>query len=172
MRILIMAILIIFTFVLQTTVCPAISLASISPNLLIVFITSFGFMRGKKTGLLLGFFSGMLLDIFYSSVLGYYALIYMSIGYFNGMFNHLFFDNDIKMPMTLAGLSDLIFGFVIYFFSFLLQGKFDFLFYLSRYIIPEMLYTLALTLFLYRGFHKINDLLEIYEKRSVEKHVS
>lgn len=172
MRIFIMGILIILTFALQTTVCPAISLASISPNLMIVFITSFGFMRGKKTGLLTGFFCGLLLDIFYCDVIGYYALIYMSIGYFNGMFNHLFFDNDIKLPMMLSGLSDLIFGLIIYFFSFLLHGKFDFLFYLSRYMIPEMLYTLALILFLYRGYHKINDWLEYYEKRSVEKHVS
>lgn len=172
MRIIIMGLLIIVTYVLQTTLCPAIALASISPNLILVFIASFGFMRGKKSGLLLGFFCGLLLDVFYSDFLGYYALIYMSIGYFNGMFNHLFFDNDIKLPMVLAGVSDLMFGVIIYFFSFLLYGKFHFFFYLSRFIIPEMLYTLAMTLFLYRIYHKVNDSLERYEKRSVEKHVS
>lgn len=172
MRFFIMGILVILTFILQTTVCPAIALASVSPNLILVFLTSFGFMRGKKTGLILGFFCGLLLDIFYSEAIGYYALIYMTIGYFNGMFNHLFFDNDIKLPMLLSGISDLLYGAIIYFFSFLLQGKFHFFFYLSRYGIPEMLYTLALTLFLYKVYHKINDWLETYERRSVEKRVS
>ncbi len=172
MRVFVMGILIILTFALQTTLCSAISLASVSPNLLIVLITSFGFMRGKKSGLLVGFFCGVLLDIFYSDIMGYYGLIYMAIGYFNGMFNHLFFDNDIKLPMMLAGLSDLILGVIIYVFSFMLYGKFNVLFYISRSMIPEMLYTLALALLLYRVFHKINDWLEDYEKRSMEKHVS
>ena len=40
---------------LQCTVFKALSIASISPNLLIVVVASFGFMRGKKEGLFVGF---------------------------------------------------------------------------------------------------------------------
>lgn len=38
---------------------------------------SFGFMRGKKEGMFVGFFCGLLIDIFYGSMIGFYALIYM-----------------------------------------------------------------------------------------------
>ena len=67
-------------FLLQTTLFQALSFASISPNLLIIVTASFGFMRGKKEGLWIGFFSGLLLDIFSGSILGCYALLYMYMG--------------------------------------------------------------------------------------------
>ena len=51
-------------YLLQSTVFQALSFASISPNLMIVVVSAFGFMRGKKEGLWIGFFTGLLLDVF------------------------------------------------------------------------------------------------------------
>ena len=66
-------------YLLQSTVFQALSFASISPNLMIVVVSAFGFMRGKKEGLWIGFFTGLLLDIFTGSILGFYALLYMYV---------------------------------------------------------------------------------------------
>ena len=85
-RKIILAVAVILCFVLQSTVFQALSFASIAPNLLIVLTASLGFMRGRKEGMLVGFFSGLLLDIFFGSVLGFYALLYMYVGYINGFF--------------------------------------------------------------------------------------
>ena len=41
-------IIIAICFLLQTTLFQALSFASISPNLLIIVVSSFGFMRGRK----------------------------------------------------------------------------------------------------------------------------
>ena len=71
---------------MQCTVFRALAFGGIVPNLLIVLTASFGFMRGEKNGLLIGFFSGLLVDIFFGSVIGFYALVYMYIGYANGKF--------------------------------------------------------------------------------------
>ena len=90
-RKIVLAITIIACFLLQCTVFKALSIASISPNLLIVVVASFGFMRGKKEGLFVGFFAGLLLDIMFGTVIGFYALIYMYIGYLNGFFKRIFF---------------------------------------------------------------------------------
>ena len=73
-------------YLLQTTFFDTLSFASISPNLLIIVTSSFGFMRGRKEGLFIGFFCGLLLDIFGGGVLGFYSLLYMYIGYINGNF--------------------------------------------------------------------------------------
>lgn len=167
MRKIIMTFLVLITFLLQTSVCPYIRLASVMPNLPIVLIISFGFMRGKKEGLLTGFFLGLLFDIFYRSFPGYYALIYMSIGYLSGMFHHLFFDFEIKLPLMITAICDLLYGSIVCFFSFVLQGKFNLLFYVTRLLIPEMFYTLAFTLLFYWFFHWMNEKLEMREKRSV-----
>ena len=45
-------IIIAICFLLQTTLFQALSFASISPNLLIIVVSSFGFMRGKKESVL------------------------------------------------------------------------------------------------------------------------
>ena len=98
-RKIIVFILIAVCYLLQTTLFSALSFASISPNLLIIVVSAFGFMRGRKEGLFIGFFCGLLLDIWNGGILGFYSLVYMYIGYINGMFRKLFYPEDIKRPM-------------------------------------------------------------------------
>ena len=138
------------------------------PNLLIVLTTSFGFMRGEKTGLIIGFFCGLMVDIFFSDVIGFYALVYMYIGYANGRFSRQFYPEDIKMPMLLITCSDFVYGFICYLFMFLLRGRLDLGYYI---MIPEVVYTLIITVFLYPVILKINYHLESKEKRSAKKFV-
>lgn len=61
----VIAVLIILCFILQCTVFQALALAGISPNLLLIVTTSLGFMRGEKEGMAVGFFCGLLTDIFF-----------------------------------------------------------------------------------------------------------
>ena len=83
-------------FLLQSTVFPHLAFGGIIPNLMIVVTASYGFMRGRKSGLLVGFFSGLIMDIFSSGVLGFYDLIYMYIGYLNGVFKKMFFPRELS----------------------------------------------------------------------------
>lgn len=158
-------------YLLQSTVFQALSFASISPNLMIVVVSAFGFMRGKKEGLWIGFFTGLLLDIFTGNILGFYALLYMYVGYFNGFFHKMFYPEDIKLPMLLIAVSDFSCSLIIYFLLFLFRGKFDILYYLLNIMIPELVYTMVVTIFLYFIILKINQKLETIEKRSAVKFV-
>ena len=158
-------------YLLQSTVFQALSFASISPNLMIVVVSAFGFMRGKKEGLWIGFFTGLLLDIFTGSILGFYALLYMYVGYFTGFFRKMFYPEDIKLPMLLIAVSDFSCSLIIYFLLFLFRGKFDILYYLLNIMIPELVYTMVVTIFLYFIILKINQKLETIEKRSAVKFV-
>lgn len=158
--------IVVVCFLLQCTLFKSLSIASISPNLLIIVTSSFGFMRGKKEGLLLGFFGGLLIDIFYGGTIGFYAIIYMYLGYLNGLFHKIFFPEDIKLPMILITASDFICNMLIYFFQFLFRRRFAFYYYLTHIIIPELVYTILVTVFLYFILLKINQKLEKAEKRS------
>ena len=64
-RKIVLFIIIAICFLLQTTVFRALTFANIGPNLLIIVVSSFGLMRGKKEGLWVGFFCGLLIDIFF-----------------------------------------------------------------------------------------------------------
>lgn len=163
--------LVILFFILQSTLFQTLHFGGISPNLLIILIASFGFMCGKKYGLVVGFFCGLLTDIFFGNVIGLYALIYMYIGYANGFFNSIFYQNDIKLPMILIMISDAVYGFVCYILLFLLQGKFNIGYYFSTIIFPEMIYTIGITIILYPFILWINTICEETEKGSDQRFV-
>ena len=161
----VVTVIIMICFLLQTTVFQALSFASISPNLLIVAVSSFGFMRGKKEGMFIGFFSGLLIDLFFGDVLGFDALLYMYVGYVNGFFNKIFYDDDIKLPMLVISASEFLYSLIVYVFLFLIRTRFNFGYYFIHIIIPELVYTIVVTLFLYRLINGVNRKLEQPEKR-------
>ena len=156
-------------FLLQSTVFPSLSFGGIIPNLMIVVTASYGFMRGRKTGLLIGFFSGLLMDVFFSDILGFYALIYMYIGYLNGVFRKMFYPEDIKLPIALIVGSDFLYNLAVYILTFFLKGRFRFLYYLLNIIIPEMVYTIIVTCVLYPLLLLVESRLEWREKEGASK---
>ena len=165
------AIIIIVCYLLQSTLFQVLSFAGISPNLLIVVTSAFGFMRGQKEGTWIGLFCGLCMDIFSGNTLGFYALLYMYVGFLNGYFRKLFYPEDIKLPMLLIGGSDLLYNVAVYFFLFLFRNKYQFWYYLKNIILPELVYTMLVTIVLYMILLKINQHLELIEKRSAKKFV-
>lgn len=159
-RKIVIALMILICFLLQSTVFQTLSIGSISPNLMVVLASSFGFMRGKKEGMWVGFFCGLLEDIFYGRLLGMHALIYMYIGYANGYFNHIFYGEDIKLPICLISISELVYGLGTYMIMFVMRSRFAFSYYLTRIILPELVYTIILTLIFYRFIYTVNRRLE------------
>ena len=164
------AILIFVCFLLQSSVFTRLDLGGITPNLLIVLTASYGVMRGEKEGMFIGFVCGLLMDIFFSEYMGLYSLIYLYIGFFNGKFKKIFYPDDIKLPITLIIFSDLVYGLVCYI-SFLLRGKFHFGYYFLHVILPEIVYTIIITIALYPLILIINKKLDNYEKGRAKKFV-
>ena len=157
-------ILIVAGFILQSTLFKTLSLGGVAPNLLIMFTSFFGFMKGKKEGMFAGFVAGILTDILYGNgVIGLYALIFSWIGYGNGMFNRLFYPEDIKLPLILTTVSDFLYGFLSYVFLFLLRTRLDTGYYILNIILPEIVYTLIVTIVLYRPVLFIEQWLEVSE---------
>ena len=171
-RFIVETVLLISLFVFQGTFFKSLNIADSVPNLLLIMTVSFALMRGEMTGLITGFFAGLLVDIFSGSFIGLYALIYMYLGYSNGSFHKIFFPEDIKLPMIMITVSDLFYGFLIYILMFLLQGKTNLQFYFSNIILPEMIYTIVITILLYPLLLWINGLLEKDEIRKAKKFVS
>ena len=143
-------------FLIQSTVLHLISIGSITPNLLLILCVSIGLMRGRKVGLWTGFFSGFLIDLFYGSVFGFYALIYMYVGFFSGYTFRIYYDDDIKVPIVLTVIMDTFYNLAVYGLQFLLRGRLGLGTYFTRIIVPEVFYTVFLTVIVYRIFHYIN----------------
>lgn len=163
--------IIIICFLLQCTMFHKLSFASVSPNLMIIVTSAFGLMRGKKEGMAVGIISGLLIDLFWGEVLGFNMLLFTVIGYLNGCFERLFYDEDIKLPIALIAGSELFYGIMTYVCVYMLRGDFRFSRHLAKIIIPELVYTILVTLVLYQIILYINKKLTTEEQRSASRFV-
>lgn len=165
-RFLIQLLIILICFLLQTAVFRYLNFADIVPNILLIPTVSFGMMRGRKEGMTVGFISGLLLDLLYGPIIGPHALLYMYLGYINGFFHRIYYMEDILLPMLMVGANDFIYGLIIYVVAYLLRGRLDFGFYFVHVILAEMIYTMVMTLILYKPLVKINLWLKSKEEGS------
>ena len=125
--ILVVLAIVIVGFLLQTTVFPHMELAGVTPNIMVIIITSYGLMRGRKQGMIIGFCSGLILDFFSGTTFGLYAILYLYLGFLWSVQKRSSFGDDIKLPLAVIGLSDLIYGIVVFVVLFLFRGRYDFL---------------------------------------------
>jgi len=152
---------ILICFVIQSSMFHYVALDDIMPNLLLIVVASHAYMRGRIPGMLLGVFCGFLVVLMFGNyIVGLYALLYLLIGYLMGYTNRFYSSDDYTLPIIIVAVSEFIYKFFYYIFEFLLRGRLNFLFYLRRFIIPEIIYTVAVSVFLYKLLHMINKRLE------------
>ena len=165
------AFLILVIFLIQNNLFAASSLIATVPNLLLILVFSFGFIRGSVEGMLIGFFCGLLSDVFFGNIIGLSAMLYAILGYGMGMIGNLYYTDFVNMPLILCLLSTLIYHLGIYVLSFLLAGQRGFGAYLSRVALPELLYTGLMTLILYPLLRRAERLIEKWETKKSKTYV-
>lgn len=162
-------VIVMLLFILQNTIFSTLSLNGVKPNLLLIVTVFFGFAVSINNGMLTGFFCGLLCDIFFGAYIGIYSFLFMLLGGLGGVLAKVFYQDDVIFPYVTIAVTDGLFGLVYYVLMFLLRGRFEFAGYLNSIIMPELLYTLIISLFLLPLLHKCNDFfvkLEIKEKES------
>ena len=166
-RVITLALLIFASFLVQSTLFNIHDLDGITPNLMLILTMSFGLMRGRKEGLLVGFFCGFLVDCFFMQVMGPFMFLYMLIGYMNGFFHKNYMVEDVMLPLFVIIVDELLFNISIYVFSFMLMNRLDLKGYFTRIILPETLYTAIITVVLYKLFVFINKHLKEKNKEKI-----
>ena len=144
-----------FFYLMQVCVARVIAIADISPNWLIILPVFFGFFCGKNEGMFVGFFSGLMYDLFFSGLFGFTALIYIYIGYFSGFFYQKYEVREILIPLALVLAAEFGYGFISYIGNFLLHNRLNVGFFVSRFILPEVVYTALVSLVIYHLIHYI-----------------
>lgn len=171
LRIVLVGLLVIISYVVQTTFSLPMSFGVAAPNLLIILTCSCALLRGRREGMLTGFFVGILVDLFfgYYEVIGINAFLYMIIGYIVGIFHEILYLQDILIPVVAVAICDFAYNFIYYVITFLLRNKLDFIYYARTIILPELVYTVFLAVFIYRLLMFLNRKLEAFEMRGKEE---
>ena len=153
--VIIIALLILVSFILQNTIALASGSLFVTPNLLIILVCIFGYLTGSNEAMVVGFFSGLLVDAFSSDIIGLNALLYLYVGFFSGSFHRLFYKNMVILPLAIVAAGDFIYNFGYYIIRFMLRNKLDMGFYLGKIIVPELIITVCISLLIYRLIYKI-----------------
>ncbi len=148
-----MFIMVIIGFILQTTIFRSLQIADVSPNILVILTAIAATMYGQYNGMFVGVIGGLFLDLMYSSVIGVNIFIYALIGFIIGVTNRIYIEDDIILPIMTIAVGDLIYGGMFYILKFLLRGRLDLLEYLKNTILPELIYTIIVGVFIFKFAH-------------------
>lgn len=147
--VLLVFIIIISCFILQTSILPMILSSDITPNLMIIVTASYGFMFGDRKGMCIGLVCGLLYDIYFGPLIGFEAGVYAIIGYFSGKFQKILYVEDLAFPLSLIAVCDFVYGFLTFVFLFAMRNRLFMRAFLMQRMLPEMVYTLLAALPLY-----------------------
>jgi rod shape-determining protein MreD len=138
-----------FLLLIQLTVLDFISIASITPDLLIVLCVWISLKEGQFRALFAGFLIGLFLDIFSMDVIGTNALTKTFVAFFAGFF---FVENeDYKIigsyKFLIIVLIAAVLHNIIYLFFYLKLSEASYLVFFLKYGLASALYTTILALF-------------------------
>ncbi len=164
MRILITILLVLVNFILQTTLFPHFAIQGIFPNTALIIVTSYALLRGSKEGAFVGAGTGLLMDVFFHTYIGAYTLLYLLLGLLFGRSRQNFYRENYILPIIVCAIATVLYQAALYVTSFVFRGEGNFLYFLFRVLLPELVYTAILTVPLYRMLFGINEWLERKEK--------
>lgn len=105
MHVLILALLILVSVFLQSTVFQYIQVAGVSPNLILVLVVFYAIFNGPRHGAVLGLAGGLALDLVFGFYLGRNMLSLAVTGYVVGLGRHTLFRESAWIMAALTFLA-------------------------------------------------------------------
>ena len=98
-------------------------------------------------------------------MIGFFALIYMYIGFLNGLFSKIVLKDMVMVPFIFVTGSEFLYHLYVYLFSYLLRRRLGFLEYVKGIMIPEFALTIVFMLVLYGILESINSRIKHAERK-------
>lgn len=155
MIVLILVLIVIFNFILQTAIFPYISIFGVEPNIALLVVISMAIFKGRFYGAFLGLIIGLIQDILFSPVLGVNSFILFFVGYLVGLMENRVIKDNLSLPIFLSILATIYYNFTYYIFMFFLSKNISFLSFTRDVLLIEILYNCILSIPIYKIFSKI-----------------
>jgi len=165
MRALVVGAVLVLNIILQSTLFQHFEILNMLPNTALLIVVSYAILRGDVEGAIVGFFAGLLQDLFFAQYIGFYAMCGAVTGYLCGKPFKDFFRENYLMPVILVVAAMFANEIVFYVFHFLLFGQTDFWYYFHKLMLPATVYTLFLSIPVYRVVYGLNEWLERVRRR-------
>lgn len=161
----VMSLIITIGVVVETTVHHHLAFFGVLPNLMLILTVSYGILRGDEEGAAYGLGGGLLRDIAFGQAIGLFAALGMLSGYFAGKSLLNFYRESFLLPMLITGTISLAYGFVLYLFNIITIAPVGPIYYTLGVIVPETIYTMLVSIPIYRILFLLNQNIENHERK-------
>lgn len=164
MRIIMMTIIGIICYVLQSTLLDHIAIYNIKPSLIVITTISYALIRGKEEGAIYGLFTGLLMDVMSGKVLGLFAIMGMFLGLIIGSLNKKLYNENYIIAFMLTAVGTFSYSLLFHVVSYFMGLRTEILWYIIGIVIPETVYNTALSLIIYFFILYFNKKLDYHKK--------
>lgn len=166
MKIIAYTILIFFAVLIQSSLGSSIRIYGVKPNITITLIVIVALMRGNIEGAVVGFFCGLMQDCVSGTVIGFYALLGLYLGYVIGSINKKLYRENILIAIFLTFVSSIVYEYLVYLLSTFLRAPLGFIEPMTKVILPEAIYNSAISIIIFIIFIKLHMRFEKLDKNA------
>lgn len=163
-RVLIYAGCIFLIFILQSNLVEYIQIRGVKPNLLLIFAVSVALLRGNVEGAVIGFITGLLQDMAFGKVLGFYALLGLYLGLIIGSVNKRLYRENFLVVTFFTLITTVAYEFLVCLLRVVLTANANLVYSIVNLILPEAVYNSLFSIPIYILAIKIHQTFEEIEK--------
>ncbi|MGH2773505.1 MAG: rod shape-determining protein MreD [Actinomycetota bacterium] len=94
------SLIVLLAVLLQNTVFAGLKMFGVSPDIVVVVVVCFAMLEGPTTGAMVGFWGGLLRDLFLSAPKGLTGLSYLLVGYVVGIVRPYVESTSVLVPVA------------------------------------------------------------------------
>ena len=144
------ALIILLAYTAQTSLLTFIDFHGVSVNLMLLLVVSVAYIHGWKSGVGIGFATGILQDLTTGSFFGCATFTYMTIGLLFGKFATRVFKEQFFFPVMSAPVAAVIYFAFMTALIYLLGYKIDLITSTQKILLPLVCYQLVFAWFIHK----------------------
>ncbi|WP_338623720.1 rod shape-determining protein MreD [Selenomonas sp. TAMA-11512] len=138
-------------YVMQTSFFPFFSWHGIAPDLLLLFVISFSFLKGPRLGVLAAFAVGLLSDLATGTFFGVATCAKMLVAFFCGHLSEGVYRDSFLLTVTTVTMATMFSYAMTYGVMYALGYHFHLIAHAAGVLFPMLIWNLALTYPVHRG---------------------
>ena len=160
MKIVIPVVLVLLICAAQNSLAFFMSIASVKPDFVLVLVALMSLFYGSKIGLLIGFFSGLIIDLSGMGLFGFYTFSFSLLGVIAGASQKSVFEDNYLLPVIVVFFSTFLMQILWYVCLWLNDYRLTNYAMIILFIFAKPLYNVVLTAPMFLVFKRIKALTE------------
>lgn len=152
---LVLLLIIIVNFILESTIIHYFNIFGVVPNTALIVTVIIALLKGKNVGSIVGLISGLLQDIIFSPVIGINGFILFFTGFLIGFMEGKLSKDNILIPIMLTLISTIGYHLLYSLFLYFLAYNIPIIAFFKEVVLFEMVYNGVISVLVFKGFSKI-----------------